>query len=87
MLCEALVLRNPADVKGRTLVRLDLALTYVQEGDATQACRILHEALAVPRDSLVEPALRQVHVVRRELEPWSGTPAVKALDEQLRSVA
>lgn len=79
---EALALRDPADLKGRTLLRLEHASTYVREGDYQTACRVAGAALAVPEENLVEPIMRRYRVLRGELDPWNGTREVRDLDDR-----
>jgi hypothetical protein len=79
-----LALRDPADVKGRSLARLDLAQAYVQDHAIEEACAAMVDALAIREENRVGPILQRAREVRASLEPWHDDPAVRDLDEQLR---
>jgi hypothetical protein len=79
-----LALRDPADVKGRSLARLDLAQAYVQDRAVEEACAAVAAALAIRHENRVGPILRRAREVRASLEPWRDERPVKELDEQLR---
>jgi transcriptional regulator with XRE-family HTH domain len=83
---EALALRDPADIKGRTLLRLEVASTHLFDGDFRAACQVIGTALAVPQENLVEPIMRRYRALRCQLEPWNGTPEVRGLDDQFGGV-
>jgi len=79
-----LTLRDPSDVKGRSLARLDLAQVFAQDQALEEACEAITGALAIRRESQVGPILRRAREVRASLEPWREEPLVRDLDEQLR---
>jgi tetratricopeptide (TPR) repeat protein len=83
-LADVLTLRHPADVKGRSLARLDLAQAYVQDRAVEEACAAVADALAIRHENRVGPILRRVREVRALLEPWRDEQPVRDLDEQLR---
>ncbi|HEX8859104.1 MAG TPA: hypothetical protein VGC06_08445 [Actinomycetes bacterium] len=83
-LTEVLTLRDPSDVKGRSLARLDLAQVFAQDQALEEACEAITGALAIRRESQVGPILRRAREVRASLEPWREEPLVRDLDEQLR---
>jgi hypothetical protein len=83
-LADVLALRDPADVKGRSLARLDLAQAYVQDRAVEEACAAVAAALAIRHENRVGPILRRAREVRASLEPWRDERPVKELDEQLR---
>jgi hypothetical protein len=83
-LADVLALRDPADVKGRSLARLDLAQAYVQDRAVEEACAAVVDALAIRHENRVGPILRRAREVRASLEPWRDERPVKELDEQLR---
>jgi tetratricopeptide (TPR) repeat protein len=83
-LADVLALRDPADVKGRSLARLDLAQAYVQDRAVEEACATVAAALAIRHENRVGPILRRAREVRASLEPWRDERPVKELDEQLR---
>jgi tetratricopeptide (TPR) repeat protein len=83
-LADVLTLRDPADVKGRSLARLDLAQAYVQDRAIEEACAAVADALAIRHENRVGPILRRAREVRMLLEPWRDEQPVRDLDEQLR---
>ena len=83
-LADVLALRDPADVKGRSLARLDLAQAYVQDRAVEDACAAVADALAIRHENRVGPILRRAREVRASLEPWRDEQPVRELDEQLR---
>jgi tetratricopeptide (TPR) repeat protein len=83
-LADVLALRDPADVKGRSLARLDLAQAYAQDRAVEEACAAAADALAIRHENRVGPILRRAREVRASLEPWRDEPPVRDLDEQLR---
>jgi tetratricopeptide (TPR) repeat protein len=83
-LADVLALRDPADIKGRSLARLDLAQAYVQDRAIQEACAAVAAALAIRHENRVGPILHRAREVRASLEPWSDEQPVKELDEQLR---
>jgi hypothetical protein len=85
-LADVLALRSPADVKGRSLARLDLAEAYAQGGDLEAACAAVADALAIRDEYRVDPIRRRAHEVRVALDPWRDEQPVKELDEQVRSL-
>jgi tetratricopeptide (TPR) repeat protein len=85
-LADVLALRSPADVKGRSLARLDLAQAQVQAGDLDAACAAVADALAIREEYRVDPIRRRAREVRAALDPWRGERPVRELDEQVRSL-
>jgi hypothetical protein len=85
-LADVLALRSPADVKGRSLARLDLAEAYAQGGDLEAACAAVADALTIRDEHRVDPIRRRARAVRVALDPWRGEQPVKELDEQVRSL-
>jgi hypothetical protein len=82
-LADVLALRDPADVKGRSLARLDLAQAFAQDRAVEEACGAVTDALAIRQENRVGPILRRAREVRTSLEPWRDEPEVRDLDEQL----
>jgi transcriptional regulator with XRE-family HTH domain len=85
-LADVLTLRSPADIKGRSLARLDLAQAHTLAGDLEAACAIIAEALTIPDEYRVDPIRRRAREVRAALDPWRDERPVKELDEQVRSL-
>jgi hypothetical protein len=82
-LTGVLTLRDPSNVEGRSLARLDLAEAFAQDQALEEACEAITGALAIRRESQVGPILRRAREVRASLEPWRQEPLVQDLDEQL----
>jgi tetratricopeptide (TPR) repeat protein len=85
-LADVLRLRSPADVKGRSLARLDLAEAYSQAGDLYAACAAVADALAIRDEYRVDPIRRRAREVRTALDRWQDERPVKELDEQVCSL-
>jgi tetratricopeptide (TPR) repeat protein len=82
---DVLVRRDPSNLKGRSLIKLDLAAAHAQGGDPERACQLIREALSIPVEARVEPIARRARAIRvKELARWSTAPVVQALDEWLR---
>ena len=62
-----------------------LAGTYVQDGEPEEACRIARLALNGASRMQLEPVLKIVLGLRRDLAPYCDTVAVRELDEHLRT--
>lgn len=88
-----LALSNLPERKVKTRPRLLVALgsAYAQDdalrSDIAEACRLGSEALKIANSQAVEPNVQDVRWLRRRLERWSGEPAIRELDEQLRESA
>jgi transcriptional regulator with XRE-family HTH domain len=85
-LVDVLALRSPTDVKGRSLVRLDLAAAHIQDREVEQACATIVEALSIPAAHQVDPIRRRGRAVLADLAPWDDHPAVRDLREQTRPI-
>ena len=73
-----------ASSKIRARLLTGLATTHVRQGEVEQACRATAEALRVASRTRTALSLQQVYDVRRQLERWQDSRAVRELDEQLR---
>jgi hypothetical protein len=87
VLQTALASLDPRVVKTRPRLLTALATAHVQQGDVEEAARLGGEALTLAAQQQVMPNLEDVRRVRLELEPWRNSPAVRDLDEQLRTVS
>lgn len=79
--------RATSDAKGRALLMLDLAACHVIDGELDEATRLAGDALGIARGFVVGPIIERAGQLRAGMEPWSGTSAVRALDELLRAAA
>jgi tetratricopeptide (TPR) repeat protein len=66
-----------------TLVRFELASSYVQQREVEEACRIGREALALPAEHRTGPVVQRGHELRGALEPYREQPPVRDFDELL----
>jgi transcriptional regulator with XRE-family HTH domain len=66
-----------------TLVRFELASSYVQQREIEEACRVGSQALALPVEHRTGPVVQRGHELRRALEPYRTLPAVRDFDELL----
>jgi transcriptional regulator with XRE-family HTH domain len=62
-----------------------LASTYVREAEPEEACRVARLALDRASRLHLEPVVRLVEGLRRDLAPYGDVAAVRELDEQLRA--
>jgi tetratricopeptide (TPR) repeat protein len=70
--------------KIRARLLTGLATTHVRQGEIEQACRTAGEALRIATRTRTALSLQQVYDVRRQLERWQDSRAVRELDEQIR---
>lgn len=85
ILTQVLAMREESNLKGRTLVKFDLALTHITDKQPEEACHLVTDALSIPHEVRVDPILRQAYLVRAQLDPWKNTAAVRQLDDLLRA--
>ncbi len=78
--------RDASHVKGRALVKCDLASAYIQNSQPEYACALTKQVLSVPVEVRVDPIVRRVRDVRVELKPWNTTQAVRELDDLLHGL-
>jgi tetratricopeptide (TPR) repeat protein len=81
---EAGLTRLGASAKIRARLLTGLATTHVRQGEVERACRTAGEALRIATRTRTALSLQQVYDVRRQLERWHESRAVRELDEQLR---
>lgn len=63
-----------------------LASTYVQDAEPEEACRVASAALDRASKMQLEPIFKVVRALHDDdMKPYRATPAVKELDEQLRT--
>jgi hypothetical protein len=84
-LMEALVGRNPGDVKGRALLILDLAECHAIGREPEHAAALASTALGMA-DGIVRPVVTRATAVRRALRQWETAPTVRELGEQLGEI-
>ncbi len=69
--------------KSRPRLLIALASAHGADGDVDEACRLASEAFSSAISMAVQPNLQDVLALRRQLEPWRDTQAVRDLDERL----
>lgn len=70
----------------RSSALTDLAMAYVQQGEAEPACDLLGRSLDISAEAGLAVYVRRAAGVRRHLARWHDTPAVGDLDERLRAI-
>ena len=75
-------LDDSSKIRARLLT--GLATVHVRQGEIEQACRTAGEAWRIATRTRTALSLQQVYDVRRQLERWQDSRAVRELDEQLR---
>jgi len=71
----------------RSAVLTDLAAAYARQGEVEHACSLMADSVAVAAQSHFAELVQRVMGARHQLAAWDGTPAVRQLDDQLRTVA
>lgn len=83
LLFDALGRRAESDLKGRSLLTLDLAECHVIEGEIEECVAVANRALDVAGDSIVKPIVRRVHTLCERLGPWKDTYPVISLNDRV----
>src|SRR5262245_30767142 len=76
---------RPGRDRDRLLLRAALADTYVRDAEPEEACRLAGLALEGASRIHLEPVVRLVEQLCRNLAPYRETAAVRDLDERLRA--
>ncbi len=71
----------------RSAVLTDLAVAYARQGEVDQACSLMADSVEVAAQSHFVELVQRVTGARHHLAAWEGTPAVRQLDDRLRTVA
>jgi transcriptional regulator with XRE-family HTH domain len=83
LLDHSLEVQGQGHLTARSILRLAVAATYVQQREIEQACAIAIDALSLPRQHRIGPMDQRARDLLRELEPWRATSAVAALAERV----
>ncbi len=83
---ESLAALPPSRVSVRCFETADLAMAYAKEEEVERACGLLTESLDLCSQGGLVAHLQRVVGVRRHLDRWRDTPAVRDLDDQLHHV-
>lgn len=73
----------PSPTRRKSIVLSDLAMTYVQQGEVEEACRIASDSLMVAVQSKSARAIQRLRELQNCLSPWNDQIAVKRFQEQL----
>jgi tetratricopeptide (TPR) repeat protein len=77
---------SPSLVGIRSSVMTDLAAAYAREEKVEHACQLLTQSLELSADAGLVAHVQRAVKVRRHLARWQDAPAVRELDDRLRSV-
>jgi transcriptional regulator with XRE-family HTH domain len=80
---EALTTLSPEFVRDRSLHLTHLAGAFAQQGEIEESCRRAAQSLEIIVQMGSARELRRLRELRRELDPFAATRAVKDLDAQL----
>ncbi|MEA2534095.1 MAG: hypothetical protein QOJ93_1906 [Actinomycetota bacterium] len=83
LLATSLSTWDPAFVRDRAIPLVDLASVRIRQGELDESCRLAGEALEVAVATTSPKLVQRVRDLRAELQPWSESSGVRALDEQL----
>jgi hypothetical protein len=83
---QSLAAADPAFVRNVALTRLALAEACTQTGEPEEACQQIAAAADLACQNNSPRLVRALAGSRRQLSPWDTSPAVAALDEQLRAL-
>jgi hypothetical protein len=84
---ETIALSQAKEVREQALYLTRLAETYVPDSEIEESCKFAHKAILLAEETGSERAIRRVRQLRVRLRPWSDTPCVRELDENLASAA
>jgi hypothetical protein len=80
---EDLATMDPARSIHNAIVLIDLARTYIQQGEIGEACRRAHEALDIMMHLKSARVFQRMLDFPGKLEAWKDTEYVKNLDTRL----
>ncbi len=75
---------EPANERDRLWLGTALVSTYVQEREPEEACRVAADVLERAHRMQLDPVLKVIESLHRQLQATSPHPAVSDLDERLR---
>jgi tetratricopeptide (TPR) repeat protein len=71
-------------VRARASTLVDLATSFLQQGEVEEGCRVAAQALRLARNTNSARCEQRIVVLRSQVQLGTDTPAVQQLDEQLR---
>jgi transcriptional regulator with XRE-family HTH domain len=83
VLTDALAKLDPAKIQRRPTLLIDIAGTYMQQGNVGSACENATQALSIMAQTKSHAASQRLLALRQQLNPWKDTLDVKNLDEQI----
>ncbi|GHF86767.1 hypothetical protein GCM10018790_75310 [Kitasatospora xanthocidica] len=86
LLVTAIGRRDAADIKGRSVLALDLAEVRLQQGDVHEACAIARDALDLASATVVKPLVVRAQGLRRSLAPWAHERPVLELTARVKEL-
>ncbi len=84
VLQEAVRSVDPSFVRARASTLVDLATSFLQQGEIEEGCRVATQALTLARNTRSARCEQRIVVLRSQVQLEADTPAVRHLDEQLR---
>lgn len=86
VLREDMVSMDPARGIHNAIVLVDLARTYIQQGEIEETCKYASEALGIMIQLRSARVLQRLLALRGELEPWKRTEYVRNLDQRIAAL-
>ncbi|HEU5382853.1 MAG TPA: BTAD domain-containing putative transcriptional regulator [Ktedonobacteraceae bacterium] len=82
-LIEALDRLNPALIRRSPQYHVDIAATYIPQGDIELACNHALQATTIVAQIKAQTVLQRLLTLRKDLEPWKDTQWVKNVDSHM----
>jgi len=86
VLFESIASMGDTRLRHKSITLVDLAMTYIQLGEITEACREAEQALVIMAHTRSPRTFDRVLDLRDELEQWKTEQSVKNLDEQIATL-
>ena len=86
VLLESIALTGETRLRHKSIMLVDLAMTYVQQEEIAEAYRYAEQALAIMAQTRSPRTFERVLDLRRELEQWKAEQCIKNLDEQIAAL-
>lgn len=80
---ESIALMDQTRLRHKSITLVDLAMTYVQQGEIEEAYRHAEQAIALMTQTRSPRTFDRVLDLRRALEQWKMEATVRRLDEQI----
>ncbi len=82
-LIDALSMLDPTLIRRAPQYHIDIAATYIPQGDIELACHHALQATTIVAQIKAQTVLQRLLTLRKDLEPWKETPYVKNVDEYM----